>query len=286
LQLGALTLLGALAIGLGFSLWHRPAAGRIDLAGKPLVVRQGLEPRDPQFGDTVVATIDVLADRSRVDAESIKLGMGFRAHTVVSTTRSVRTIGGVSVIHVETRLRCLDQPCVPAGKDLKFEFDPARVAYRDGSRTRMIVSRWPALRIHSRLTKADLARPALRVPPPIVESVRYRLPPPATAYALLVLGGLLAAAGFGVLLAVGLRGAAPKRRRVAPLERVLSEVAASCSNGDSGRRRRALEELARQLEPLDAPLSEESRVLAWGPAEPHGEAISDLASRVRTAVRA
>jgi hypothetical protein len=66
---------------------------------------------------------------------------------------------------------------------------------------------------------------------------------------------------------------------------VLSELTASSSNGDSGRRRRALEMLARELEPLDQSLSAESRVLAWGPEEPRPQAISDLTARVRKEVR-
>ena len=104
LRLGALALLAVLAIGLAFSLRHRPAVGRIELAGRPLVIRQSLKPRDPQFGDTVVATIDVLADQTRVDAGSVRLRAGFGAFDVVSTTRSVRTVGRVSVSHLESRL--------------------------------------------------------------------------------------------------------------------------------------------------------------------------------------
>ena len=82
------------------------------------------------------------------------------------------------------------------------------------------------------------------------------------------------------LLGLRLRG----RSREAPLDRILHELAAVSTNGDSGRRRRALEELARELEPLDEPLSAESRVLAWAPADPRPETIADLTDRVRAAV--
>jgi hypothetical protein len=125
----------------------------------------------------------------------------------------------------------------------------------------------------------------LRVPAPVAAAAEYRVSPTATGYVLLVVAGLLAASGVFLLLRVGLRRVAPARRAVPPLERVLAELAASSANGDSGRRRRALEELARELEPLDAPLSAESRVLAWGPDEPQADTVSDLASRVRKEVQ-
>jgi len=286
LQFGALALLVALAIGFALALAHRPAGGHIDLGGRPVSVRQELTPRDPQFGDTVVATIDVFADPSRVDAGSMQVRTHFEPYVVASTSRSVRSTGGVSVTHVESRLRCLGLPCVPSGSVTAFHFDPVRISYREDAGNRTVTSAWPTLRVHSRVTKADLARPVLQVPAPVAAPARYRLPPAATGYALLALAGLLAAGGAALLIGVGLRQMAPGRRRVSPLERVLGELAASCSNGDSGRRRLALEDLARELEPLDEPLCVESRVLAWGPGEPQAEAISDLTSRVRTAVRA
>jgi hypothetical protein len=68
------------------------------------------------------------------------------------------------------------------------------------------------------------------------------------------------------------------------LERILDELTSSLMNGDSGRRRRTLEQLARELEPLDEPLSFESHVLAWAPHDPEPAAIADLAQRVRTVV--
>jgi hypothetical protein len=285
LQLGALALLVALAVGFALALAHRPSGARVDLSGRAVSVRQALTPRDPQFGDTVVATIDVFADPSRVDVGSVQVKAGFEPYSVTSSSRSVRTIGGISVIHLERRLRCLDLPCVPVARVKAFRFGPVRVSYRTDARTHTVSSPSPTLRVHSRVTEADLARPVLRVPGPVAAPDRYRLPQTATGYALLALAALLAAGGAALLLRVALRRISPVRRRLPPLERVLRELAAASLNGDSGRRRRALEELARELEPLDLPLSVESRILAWGPGEPQPEAISDLTSRIRTAVR-
>lgn len=280
LPLAALALLVALAAGLVLALRHGPGVERVRLLGRPVVVRETLAPRDPQFGDTVVATIDVFADASRVDPQSLRVTTGFAPYRVASSTRSVRTVSGVTVMHLEHRLRCLAAACVPPGDSRTLRFAPVRVSYRAGSLTRP----WPALTVHSRVAKADLRHPILHVPPPEPAASDYRLPPRPTAYTLFAIAGLLAAGGAALLLIVALRHVELGRRRESSLEQILDELGAASANGDSGRRRRALEELARQLERLDEPLSVETRVLAWGPGDPQPDAVSELASRVRAAV--
>jgi hypothetical protein len=269
LQAGALALLIALGAGLTLALLHGPSHG--DLGSGPLTIRTQLSPQDPQFGDTVVATIDVSGARDNVRVRS-----NFAPYAVVSTRRSVRAAGGESFVRIVTRLRCLELSCLPGAAIKTFRLKPVRVSGEAHA--------WPPLRVHSRITKGDSARPVLRVPPPAAAPARYGVSPTAAGTVLLVLAGLLAAGGVFLLLRVALRKIVPTRRPLPPLERVLAELAASSSNGDFGRRRRALEELARELEPLDEPLSVESRVLAWGPDEPRPEAVSDLATRVRQEV--
>jgi hypothetical protein len=268
--LGALIVLGALATGLVLALVHGPAGGRV--APGRMTTQTRLSPRDPQFGDTVVAVVDVFA--GRVDPDGIRSHSSFGPYEVVSRTRSVR---GSSVRFV-ARLRCLEARCVPGGAVKTFRFAPASVTYPGGS----VRAGWPPLRVHSRVTRAALATPVVRVPPPAAAPARYRLPPTATGIVLLVLAALLAAGGAFLLLRVALRRIHTERRDP-PLERVLAELA-SCSNGDSGRRRRALEQLARELEPLHDQLSAESRVLAWRSQDPQPEAVSELTDRVRAEV--
>jgi len=275
-RLGALAVLAALGAGLVFALVHVPAGGHVSPGGRPLTIHAQLAPRDPQFGDTVVATIEV--HTGRVDPESVHVHAAFAPYEVVSRTRSVRDIGGSPVVRLVTRLRCLEVQCVPRGAEKTFRFRAAAISFAGGSR----VAAWPRLRVHSRLTRAALARPVVRVPPPVAAPARYRLPPTATGIVLLVLAALLGGCGAFLLLRIGLRRARPERR-VPPLQRVLAELA-SCSNGDSGRRRRALEQLARELEPLHDQLSAESRVLAWRSQEPLPEAVSELTDRVRAEV--
>jgi hypothetical protein len=277
MQIGALALLVGLAAGLTVALLHRPATGHAE--SRALTTHSQFTPQDPQFGDTVVATVSVSAGAG-VDPAGVRVHSNFAPYTVVSRSRSIETAGGVSVVRVATTLRCLELGCLPRKAVKSFRFKPARISAGGTS----VTQAWAPLRVHSRITKADSARSVLRVPPPAVAPVHYRVSPTAAGSVLLALAGLLAAAGAFLLLRVGLRRIAPARR-VAPLDQVLEELAASCANGDSGRRRRALEELARELEPLDEPLSVESRVLAWGPQEPRPEAVTDLTERVRKEIR-
>lgn len=284
LSLAALALLLVLALTLALALRHEPGQTSVHLGDRPVAVERALTPRDPQFGDTVVATIDVFVDPARVDTHTVRVRTSFAPYGVASSRRTVRSVAGVSVTHVVDRLRCLAAVCVPPGDSRTVRFPPVRVSYRNGARPATLVAAWPALRLHSRVAKADLRHPILRVPRPQPAASDYRLPPRATGYTLLALAGLMALGGGALLLRVGLRRRDPARRGAPPLERILGELAAASSNGDSGRRRRALEELARELEPLDEPLSVESRVLAWAPHDPQPDAISELTSRVRTAV--
>jgi hypothetical protein len=256
---------------------HRPAQSSVRLAGGPVGTRRSLSPAEPQFGDPVVATIEVFVDPRRVDPRSVKLDARFAPFSVTSSTRSIRLTGDVSIVRVVDRLDCLDARCLPKGAAATFRFPRLRVAYPGGT----LVAAWPALRVHARAQAADLRRPMLRVGPPVAHA-GYRLPPGLTGWALLA-AALVAALGGLALLA---RAVLPsplfaRRRRGTPLERILQELT---DGGTNGRSRATLEQLARELEPLDEPLSFESRVLAWAPQEPEPEAIADLARRVRTVV--
>jgi hypothetical protein len=276
-----------LAAGFAVAALRRPGQASVRLAGAPVSVLKTVSSRDPLFGDTVTAAVDVFVDTRRVDAGSVRIRGGFAPFRVASRTGpAVRRTGDVSVVHVEYRLTCLDGACVPEGEHRTLRLPALRVGYRDGARAVSLSSAWPALRVHTRVTAGDLQRPFLRVGPPRPSPTRYRLPPEATGYTLLALAALLALGGAALALRTGLgAGWLPRRRSATPLEQILRELAAASSNGDSGRRRRALEHLARELEPVSEPLSVESRVLAWAPQEPGPEAIADLTSRVEAEVR-
>jgi hypothetical protein len=277
--LAALIVAAVLAAFFVVAALHGPAQSAVHLGGRPVAVLRTLTPDEPQFGDSVVATIQVFVDTRRVDPRSVAVDARFTPFVVASSTRSVHRAGGISIVRVVDRLDCLDAPCLPKGAAATFRFPRLRIAYRGGT----LAAAWPALRVHARLEAAGLDRDVLRVGTPTAHP-SYRLPPGVTGWLLLAaatagaLGGL-ALIGRAVLPALAVsRG----RRGGSPLERILGEL--TSANGDIGRRRRTLEQLARELEPLDESLSFESRVLAWSPQEPEAAAVSDLAHRVRTAV--
>ncbi len=276
--LAALVVAAGLAALFAVAALRRPAQSAVRLSGGPVAVLRTLTPGEPQFGDSVVATIQVFVDTRRVDPRSVTLDARFTPFAVTSSTRSVRRAGGISIVRVVDSLDCLDAACLPKSTAATFRFPRLRIAYHGG---RLVVA-WPALRVHARLEAAGLDHDVLRVGVPQAHP-SYRFPPGVTGWLLLAiglvgaLGGLALVAGAALpLLEIG------GGRRRSPLERILGEL--TTSNGDIGRRRRTLERLARELEPLDESLSFESRVLAWSPQEPEPGAISDLAERVRTAV--
>jgi hypothetical protein len=273
----------ALVLGAGLAAFavaalHRPSQAAVRLGGGPVAAGRTLSPAEPQFGDTVVATIEVFVDARRVDPRTVELEARFTPFAVTSSTRSIRRTGDVSILRVVDRLDCLDPGCLPKGETATFRFPRLRVAYPGGT----LLAAWPALRVHARLQPADLRHPMLRVGPAQVRA-SYRLPPGPTGWTLLAVALVSALAGLTLLTRAALPSSGFARRRLgAPLERILHELANGGANGDTGRRRTVLEQLARELEPLDAPLSFESRVLAWSPQDPDPETIADLARRART----
>ena len=271
LRAAILVLAAALAVGFAVAVLHRPGGSAPSGTGpRPVSVRQSLTPRDAQFGDTVVATTDVVADRP------VRLATDFAPYHVVSASRSVHRANGLEHTHVEQRLRCLELVCVPAGSGTTVRFAPLRVSYRGRSRSLA----WPALRVGSRVGAADVRRAVFRVPLPAAAAPAAR---PAAGWTLLAFAAALAVGGAALLVGLWLPRRPARRPETPPLERALAEATASAGS-DAGSRRRALEALARELEPLDAPLSAESRVLAWAPGDPRPDAIVELTGRVREAV--
>jgi hypothetical protein len=272
----ALAVAACLAAVFVVAVVHRPAAPAAVLNGPPVAAAAHLTPDEPQFGDAVVATITVAIDTHRTDPRSVGVNASFGPFSVIATTRTAHRTGRLETIQIADRLECLVQACVPLSQVAAFRFPRVKVSYEGGS----LAVPWPGLQVHSRLTPADLAQPMLRVDPPVARP-RYRLPPAASGWTIIAAAALAALAGLGLVgwaLAPSLRSF---RRRRPPLELALAELA---RGGDEERRRTALERLARELEPVNEPLSSESRILAWAREEPAPEAISDLASRVRSTV--
>jgi hypothetical protein len=246
------------------------------LAGGPVATVRSLSPGDPQFGDRVVATIDVYIDRRRVDPAAVQLRASFTPFTVTSSTRSVRRTGDVSIVRVTDRLECLIAACVPKGASATFHLPRAQVVYPGGT----VAAGWPLVRIHARVSAAAVRQPILRVGAPQARA-SYRVRPGVLGWLLLGVGIAGALGGVALLARAALPSLALARRgRGTQVDRILHALMNGLS-GDADGSRRALEQLARELEKVDEPLSFESRVLAWAPQEPRADAIAELAERVR-----
>ena len=280
LAIAGLALAAGLAAVFVVAALHGPEQAGVRVAGRPVAALRSLTPTEPQFGDTVVATIELVVDQRRVDPRLVTFDARFTPFSVTSSTRSVRHEAGLTIVRVVDRLDCLDRACLPVGAAATFRLPHLQIAYPGGT----LSEAWPAVRIHARLQAADLQHALLRVGPAQAHP-SFRLPPAPTGWALLGVAIACALGGLALLLRTALPALALGRSRGgAPLEEILRELANGSANGDIGRRRRTLEQLARELEPLDAPLAFESRVLAWAPQDPAADAIADLARRVRSAV--
>jgi hypothetical protein len=247
------------------------------LAGGPVATVRSLLPGDPQFGDPVVATIEVFVDRRRVDPDRVQVRAAFAPFAVTASSRSVRRMGAVSIVRISDELECLVAACVPKGDSGTFRLPPARVTYPGGR----LLAAWPTLRIHARVSAAAVQRPMLRVGPSQAHA-SYRVRPGVLGWLLLSVGIVSALGGLALLAWVALRSVPfARRRHGTEVDQILHELMNGLRGNPDGSRL-ALEQLARELEQLDEPLSFESRVLAWARQDPEPEAIADLAQRVRT----
>ena len=280
-----------------------PPGGGLPAQG--IEARATLDPRITLFGDTIVAHVDVLLDRLKVDPESLRVGTEFLPWEVVGQPSRVRQDSG-SNTHLRTSytLRCTGSPCAPSNTSGALEFDPARVSYaapaaKVGDRDALSVH-WPILLVYSRFAAANAEGGATagastqnlwRADLVSFPAATYRIPPAVLLPALVVLAILLVAAG--VALAVV---AIPRRRKepepqpepepepvivLTPLEQAL-ELLEDASRADGTEdRRRALELVAEVLDLEHPELARAARTLAWSEDEPQVEQTSGLATRVR-----
>jgi hypothetical protein len=280
---GAVALAAGLVLAIGFAvaIARRPGEPPVRLEGAPLSVTQTLSPADARFGDAVTASTRVFVDPSRVDPRSVRLATSFAPYAVAARTRTIHRMSGLQVVDVVERLRCLGAACVPVTPVRSFRFAPLRVTYRLGGRSvRVAASPWPVLRVRGHVVKADLDTPSFRVGRPETVSLGYRMRPRSTAYVLLAAAALAALAGAALVLRFALDRLRRRRALETPLQRILAELAAASANGDTERRRLALDELALELGPRDESLAGASSVIAWARHEPDPDTIAMLAERV------
>lgn len=235
------------------------------------------------FADPVTATVTVAVDPRRVVPGSVRVVPSFAPYVAEPARVASSSSGGLLVLRYAFRIGCRTVACDPGGRERTIALRPVLVGWRSraGAAQTLHVP-WPPLLVASRLTQADLARPALleRLEPP---PPQYAVSPTLLGDGLLALGCALALAGLATVVRLLLARRRP--RAVEPLRRAL-ELVESAAAGDVLERRRALYQLALVLEQARLePESWAARKLAWAPSSPDPEGMQLLSLVIRGQLR-
>jgi hypothetical protein len=258
-----------------------PAAARTTASTPALTVRAWIQPQPARFGEHVQARVEVLADSRRVQPGSVVVVPGLAPLVVLGSQRASEGAAGVARVVVRLEAVCDADACLPlkGARQVRPGAVLVRARGRDGAALTARAT-WPALRVVTRLTAADLgpAEPPFRVPSQALAPT-FRVAPHRLEVVLFAVAALLA------VTALALVGSALSRRRrrerqPAPLT-VADAIAAvrAAAAESTPRRREALERLARMLGPAadDGP-GATARALAWGRPAPAPEAMEAVAA--------
>jgi hypothetical protein len=303
----------ALAGGLvaGFVLWRGQDEADVPLPREvaEIEAEATLSTRAAFFGDTVLAHVDVLLDRTRVDPESIRVSADFVPFEAIGRPeRRRRDAGDRSHVRMTFVLRCLSGACVPAADSERVEFLPARVSFaapsEQGVNESSLPVQWPSVVVFPRFDPELTGGPdGIVISQPwradllSLPSVSYRRAPGLVAALLLSSAALLVFGGIGLAyLAWPKRAPAPPPEPepppepvqvLSPLEVALALLEQSIRTDGAADQRRALELVAEELELADwgdRELARTARALAWSEEVPPIDETSSLAARVRTAL--
>lgn len=271
--------------------------------GRAIATGRSIAPTTHLFADPVAARLEIVVDRTLLDPERIDLEATFGPYEQVGEAELVRKdFRQYTRLRYEFTLRCLTLACVPEevqaevgpggarGEHRTFRLAPARILYDDPSGDLPPVLRsvaWPPLTSVSRLSVALVQSEfPFRATPTALPAASYRVSPPLLAGAL-----VLAALAFLVLpTRLGLRwwrrrhppAVEEAEHERTPLERAILLVEWANERPDARDRRKALEQLADELEQGgETKLAEEAGALAWSRVAPSSEAASALIGRVR-----
>ena len=289
---------GGLAVVL--ATWDRGGAQEEPVArgNDPIAATGVFAPRAVLFGDTVTATVDVVVDKTVVDAGDVEVKADFGTWTPVAEPRSTREDSGdTAYLRTTYVLRCLTRLCVPARDTEEIEFDPAEVSYGavvgEGAR-RLTVD------ADGRCSSCIRAPASARTS--VATFSRHRGVPTSSrsrcsrtgsrrvsSLALLVVGGiaLFALAGVLVYRAIPDRKPPPEPEPepvpvATLLEQALAFLEAPASANGAPERRRALELVADEVESWgDTALATTARSLAWSEHAPESDTTKAFAAELR-----
>lgn len=278
-------------------------------ASKTAVVRGEMTPSVHLFAEPIVARVDVILNRDKVDPADVRLKTNWEPYEVVGGTQTSREdIGRFTHLRYSMTLRCLNERCIPrtaAGETtvsqlpglppflpgqqrdekVKYEFAPALVVAEaepeDKTLGRVV---WAPLRSLSRINWDDSSVvgqgfPFVAEVTPLPEP-DYRIAPALLGAALLL--GALALLAFPAWLVWERRRrrAVPKsdRSALSPLERALRLVEWASRRPSVDERREALEVLAVEL---DDERARHAREQGWSPPAPTPDEMTEVVSSIR-----
>ena len=280
---------------------------------KTAVVRGEIRPSVHLFGEPVVARVDVVLNREKVDPTDVQLKTDFEPYDAVGETREERQdLGDFTVIRYTTTLNCLSEECVPRtasgettvsqlpglppflpgqqrDEKVKFEFPPATVIAaaepKDRTLGRVV---WSPLRSLSRINWYDSSVvgqgfPFVATVAPLPEP-DYRVSPTVLGVGLLALALALLALPVALILNRRRRHAGPRAEAgpaPSPLERALQLVEWASRRPSVAERREALEVLAVEVASEDGTTAERAREQGWSPPTPEPEQMTELVASIR-----
>lgn len=269
--------------------------------GVPLKAYAAVSPTVHLFGDTVTASVAVVADTRSIDPTRLRVRTVFRPYTPVRepTVRTLQ-IGRFAQVTWTWTLRCLTSSCVPQERFHVFRFSPVHVDYvgASGARKYSLVANWPKVEVLSQVSPGVIAFLAktkhlnwrFHITP--VASPTYRIS--ATWLYWLVLGaGVAVLVAAAVLISRWYRVLRPRQAAVAgavaagsTLERALAVLEWAHARGDETLQRKALERVAGEIV-VEAPalevdeLSRTARELAWSSRTPEDDEVESFSERAR-----
>jgi hypothetical protein len=266
-----------------------------------------LAPREVLFGDTVQARFEIVLDKERVDPESVRVAADFDPWEIVGQSATRRQDDGdLSYLRTTFVLRCVTGTCLPSGQSARYDFRPARIAYGAPRDERVEESSievpLPPIRVYSRFAAAnrdaDPFSSPWRADVLSLPAVSYGLAPGVLVVILLGAAALAALGGLVLAYVAWPRRVPavppeppppPPMPVLSPLEQALELLEHSIRSNGAAAPRRALEQVAEQLELSDwgdPKLARTARVLAWSEDVPPVEETTTLAARVRSVLPA
>jgi hypothetical protein len=279
---------------------------------KTAVVRGEITPSVHLFAEPVVARVDVIVNREKVDPDDVELKTDFEPYEPVGETEvERRDLGNFTVIRYTTTLNCLNERCIPppAGGEpveqvpglppslsgqqreekIKFEFPPALLVAdaepKDKTLGRVL---WAPLRSLSRINWYDSSVVGQGFPfetsvTPLPEP-RYRISPTLLGIAMVALAVALLALPIWLVWdrRRRTRGPVATKPRLSPLERALRLVEWASRRPSIDERREALEALAFELgHEDDGDLAKRAREQGWSPPPPESDEMNELVTSIR-----